>query len=182
MVSMYPLNQDLFRKWVHDGPDDMTAEHLNDLLDAVVAIEAQLGVNPSGTAGTIFGRMFQAGNVSLQSAAWTRLQWNSQAILGTQFDRAKQGIGQTFRAGVHDESAPASIWGEGIPGCFGALQDPVMSTLGANSRGGVPWRTMLSVINKRECRFVGYDGEGAELGTANSASGHLGVLSWSLKT
>ena len=182
MVSMYPLNLDNFRKWVHDGPDDMTADHLNNLLDAVVTIEAELGVEPSGISGTIFGRMFQTGNISLQGAGWTRLQWHSQAIIGLQFDRAKQGIGQNFRAGVHDASGAGSVWGDDVPGCFGALQDPLMSTLGTNARGGVPWRTMLSIINNRDCRFVGYDGEGADLGTANNASGHLGVLSWSLKT
>lgn len=182
MASMYPLNMESFRKWVHDGADDMIADHLNILLDSLLAIETELGVSPSGISGTIFGRLFQNGNVSLQAAAWNRLQWSNESVGGNEFDRGTTGRGITWKAGVHDKDGQASIWGSQVPGCFAALQSPLMSGAGAQSRGGVPWRLMLSIVNERECRFVGYDGQGADLSPTNAKAAKVAVLTWSLKT
>ena len=182
MASMYPLNMDKFRAWVHDGGDDMVAAHLNVLLDSLVAIETELGVSPSGISGTIFGRLLHNGNVSLQAAGWNRLQWANEAAGGNEFARDTTGRGMGWKAGVHDKNGQASIWGDMVPACFAALQSPLMSGAGAQSRGAVPWRLMTTLVNEIDCRFAGYDGQGAELSTTNARACQVAVLTWSLKT
>ena len=48
MASSYPGALDSFTAKV-DNVDDVLAAHVNDLQNAVVAVETELGTNPAGT-------------------------------------------------------------------------------------------------------------------------------------
>jgi len=78
--SSYPSGKDEIRKFV-SGVSDMVAQDLNDMFDVAVAIEEELGVEPSGRLGTVLSRLFARGNLSRNDGRWRRLQWGIMANL-----------------------------------------------------------------------------------------------------
>lgn len=186
MVSLYPQRVDAFRRYVHLF-DEMIAQDLNDLFDCVEDIQAEMGANPAGNVGTIHHRLFGVRNIGDVARGWARVTWRGdRASGGLQFRRDGQGVEialplNRFRNG------PENVFGEDVPGCFGALQWPLgpgVGGLGPEGYGGVPWRHMITVVDRESQRvyWVGMDGYGEELGPVNSAPCTWGFVLWGLFT
>lgn len=160
--SSYPLGKDELREFV-EGVDDMVAQDLNDLFDVAVAIEEELGVDPSGDLGTITGRLFARGNLSKNDGKWRRLQWGIIGNLnGYRFDEL---------AGRYKLSYTVNRWrgfstslGDDRPIPFMMLQPTGLY------RAGIPWQISCFSVTESEAEFWGRDGNMARLSTANSRS------------
>jgi len=188
VASLYPTNLDAFRSYVSSF-DEMVASDLVDLMDAIVAVQTELGVNPAGDGGTIYGRLFSTGNVSEQTAGWRRLKWGRSGANGFDFDRSRL-------EGYKVSWSPApfagrdTVFGEDVPAPFGALQAP-LTTSGPTNRKQVPWRTALNVTRAGEAAWYGQDGDGTqttfavrnpELNSGNSVACTWGYIVWTLST
>lgn len=189
MASLYPKDLDAFREFVGDF-DDMIAADLEDLLDVAVAIETELGVNPSSAMGTLWSRLFENGNISQKRAAWNRLKWekiSASKTTAARFSRQHQiGFTVDYPPGSmkNDEKTIFSEDEEDAPGAFGALQGPTQQLPGTHARGGRPWRSAVSSINGllQKVSWIAKDGEGADITSANSAACIWGYILWNLKT
>ena len=67
---------------IADGPTRFDAEVLNDMLDAIVKIQTELGITPSGSSSTVADRFSAAGDLTV--AAATELTISSGAVTVTQ--------------------------------------------------------------------------------------------------
>lgn len=177
MASLYPLDLDRFRAWLADI-DDMVVADLQELYDAAIALQEQVNVNPAGTTGTIYGRLFANGNISVRAAAWNRLRWNGQqAAAGGSFYRGNL-ITYEITFPADRFAGHETTWGEGVPAGFGAMQAPLMGA-GSTGRAGVPWRSMLVVATEQVIGWAGRDGEGGDL--AGAAPLLWGYILWNLR-
>lgn len=184
MVSAYPQNLDTYRKHLA-GFDYMSSHNLVDLLDAAAAIQAMMGVNPSGEMGTVSARLFENGNLSETFSGWNRLLWNGNQVVAQSsafhFDLSAGG-GYRLDFGAARFEGKDTEFGEGVPTAFGALQGPINSGFGSNGRGRVPWRHMIARVEDDFVKWVGRDGENSQLLTSNSAPCRWGYLLWNLIT
>lgn len=177
MASLYPQDLDTFRRFV-SGFDVLTASELNELIADAINLETEIGLEPGGVSGTVFGRLFSRGNISARWGAWHRINWESQNAPASSFGRTTAGFRVTF-PGSSMRGVDTS-WGEDTPTPFGALQGPLVTT-GTNQRAQAPWRTVLSKAEELEARWVGMDGEGAEIG-AIALTVRWGHLAWNIDT
>ncbi len=187
MVSLYPRNLDAFRAYVTSF-DEMIAPDLVDLVDAVIAIETELGLRPAGEAGTIFGRLFGTGNISEINPGWRRLKWGMVTANGYAFSRERTaGFAVSWSPPIFEGAE--TVFGEDIPAAFGALQGP-LTTTGPTGRKQAPWRTALNDTKKGSAAWYGQDGDGTviggvsprnpELNVGNSVPVTWGYVIWSL--
>ena len=72
MTSIYPKARDTLRR-INAPADEVHAQLFHDLFDSIVAVEQELGVNPSGPWGSLFGRMFASELVSKTCGYWRKL-------------------------------------------------------------------------------------------------------------
>lgn len=185
MPSLYPENVDTFRDYVDDF-DEMIAQDLNDIFDVVETIQAELGVNPAGKVGTVHQRLFGQGSIGTTLPGWRRLQYNGEAAF-TGLDFLRSFPGRAIIYSPAFAGGPDTVFGDGVPGIFGALQWPIDAVgggLGAQGYGGAPWRSMISIIDPdvRQVRWVGKDGDGAEFSFSNSTAVQWGFFFWGLFT
>lgn len=194
MGVLYPKALDRFRPYVDDF-DHMVAADLKDLFDVAVQIQTELGIKPSGDLGTVYGRLFAAGNISETTGLWQRLLWEPTPNLrGNQFWRQSfSGYALAYNRARFD--GMRTTWGDGIPAAFGAAGGPLNHTAIANTNGraGVPWRSALAVVTESTISWIAQDGAGnkdtlavprdPDLHTGNSANGvSWNFLLWALFT
>jgi len=183
-MALYPYELDRIRRWVKDF-DDMVAEDLNDLFEVAIALETELGIEPSGSFGTIEARLFALGNISTIDGKFRRLQWFIQSNLsGNLFDDQGKGLLWTYQAQRFRNRE--TIFGTDVPGVFLALQGPLSTSVGTGGYGGVPWAVSAYKIKEGYVGVYGTDGYGTSaakgrLSSSNTANGvSVGVLAWNL--
>lgn len=183
MSSLYPQRLDRFRPWL-EGADQFIALDLNDLFDALIGIENELGIDPSGGFGTIFGRLFGRGYVSRTDGRWVPVITKNEGFnKGSDF-REKVDPGQSsgpYAIGVgknYDEQRWRTIeteWGTSTPAVFPTLMaDP-------QYYDGMPWAMVIFDAGKSGFRVFGRDAHARELNSGNSRDGvKWGWVAWGM--
>ncbi len=186
-MPIWPEGRDTFRQFVSLA-DDLVAQDLNDMFDMAVAVETELGVEPSGRMGTVLGRLFAKGNLSKIDGGWRRIEARLEGGLnGFQFD--EQGIHKIFGFSTNRWFGTETEHGEGRPAFFAALQGPLISSLDTGY-GGVPWNLHIFGEVKDDRVFLwGRDVQAQSgptvgkrrLTSPNSTSGiEIAMLAWGL--
>jgi hypothetical protein len=172
MASLYPHDRDSFRSFV-DDVDDLVAQDINDLFDALVAIETELGVDPSGDMGTISSRLEV--NIDLADAKWRALDWDIIRGVNPQ-DLSNTGLGLLV---TYDDSRFRGVdteWGDGVPAVFVAPQ------LTNFSFAGVPWAACTRAVREDRAGVVARDGLFGNLDSSTVTTGvSVGVLAWGIR-
>lgn len=185
--ALFPSNRDEFRPW-KGTVDDMIAEDLADMFAVAIAIETELGVEPSGKMGTVYARLWARGNLSKiggRNGNWRRMQSERVGNLtGLQFnDELEFGFTRSFdkaRFANHTNE-----WGQDVPLVFAALQGPI-----GGSRKGIPWNIVVQEVDADIPRMGcwGLDGGNGSavtinrLETGNSQSGvAVGFVYWGMR-
>lgn len=176
MTSNYPDNLDQFRSW-HDDLDYLTHDEQETLVDALTAIQDELGVAPGGAGGSIFGRLFGLGQIHQLNAGWNRLQWSLESAVGGTFDLAVSGMTFVWQGWRHDKGGTPWDQTEGQPGAFGSHQFPIAGT----APNGCPWRHATAIHNDVAVTFVGKGRNNGSLSGGTQAC-TFGVITWSLIT
>lgn len=83
MSSLYPQAVDCFRRLANSA-DEAHAQLFRELYDAIIAVQAELGVKPSGLYGSLYGRMYGADLVSRRNGYWRRLACYIQSVFDGQ--------------------------------------------------------------------------------------------------
>jgi hypothetical protein len=148
--SSYPLGKDEIRLYV-DGICDMVAQDMNDAFDVAVAIEEELGLEPSGNLGTVLGRLFARGNLSKKDGGWRRLDWK---IVSNQNSTGWDERGTGYRLGysVNRWKGNETALGEDKPTPFMALQAHAAQIT------DWPWQIVCSEVEPDRSLFWGRDG------------------------
>ncbi len=186
MTAAYPQSLDKFREYLDGGTDHLYAQDLNDYYAVASAIQAEMGVKPSGSVGTVWSRLFQNGNITAGStrSGWRPLKWDGiKAATGNQFNRASAGRGVNESFSPNNFRGQSTVFGEDTPACFSQLQWPIDAASGAGGsfgRGGVPWHHALAFMNDDLVSWIAVDGDGQELISSNSVSCSWGFMVWNL--
>ena len=177
---MYPANLDNFRRYLNDF-DHMIGEDMDDLFDAIVAIETELGIDAAGDSGTLFSRIFggRGANLDQERGGWKRLQWDRAA----QFNDSRIFARTTtsgFRITYQTPKFKGNdtVWGDDIPAAFGRMQESMELGTGMQLRGSLPWRALLAEVREDYVSWIARDGNGDEITT--QLSGRWGYIIWSL--
>lgn len=175
MVSQYPSDRDSFRRYREDV-DDMVAADILAMFDALVAIETELGVEPSGEFGSIQSRLSYA--IDLENGAWKRLQWTlPRGLQATAFSHTGEGYLVSY-----DEDrfkGADTAFGSDTPAVFVAPQ-PVQFdlTTGANAE---PWAMALRKVDSDRCWVYAHDAQFGDLANSTRANVQVGVLVWAIR-
>lgn len=173
MTTKYPNSQDVFRPYL-DGFDDMLGEDLEDMFEAILQVQTELGLKPSGEFGTIRSRLFANGNLSDKLAYWQRLEWDRKTFPSNYFNLAENqgGVARFIWRGDIMKGRDTAF-GEDVPGVFVCLDDVLTNTAS-------PWRIAISRITDSDVQFVAEDVGGSAITT--SANSNINILVWNLYT
>lgn len=172
-MSLYPLDKDRWRRLV-DGIDQLVAADMNALYAAVLAIETELGVKPSGKFGSVYSRLFGTGNISKRSGLWQRISYRVISSAAFSFARNNPtGRQHQWRQG--QLRGNETIFGDDVPACFGAMQGPL------TQRGSIPWRSFLVGATQDRATWVGRDGANVDISLSDGTQCFFGVLCWNIK-
>ena len=190
MASLYSNHPDVFIAWV-DTATDMVAQDIDDLFDALLAVETEIGDAASGqargqpwpasgTMGTIVGRLFGRKIWSKKDGHWISVEHylrTNQAAL--EFDEQGGGKAHEFNGArfLHIED----FWQPKAPVAFCALQGPFTGTLISDLTHygkGRPWHVICvrlvggePQLVEEKAWFVARDGGSGQGG----ANGELGI-------
>ena len=174
MGSLYPTHIDSFRKSLSDE-DQLLAGDLNDVFDAVIAIETELGVNPGKSAGTIRSRLFGNGNISAAAGYWIRLKQEEVKNVVQNWYRDESGFRISIDTKRFKNRDIGGDWGDGVPAIFISMQDPLISGASGAKMSGAWWTCLVS-SDPFKFLFVGTDGQGSPTtalsNVANGATSH----------
>lgn len=175
MVSQYPYDRDTFRRYEKDV-DDLVAGDITAMFEALVAIETELGVEPSGEFGSIQSRLSAA--IDMETGAWKALQWMlPRNISASSFSGGGDGYSVSYDA---DRFRGADTeFGSDVPAVFTAPQ-PVQFdlTTGANAE---PWATACRRIEEDRCAIFGVDAALGDLANSTRVNIQMGVLVWAIR-
>ena len=173
MTTKYPKDADAFRPYL-DGFDEMLASDLDDMYEAILAVQTELGLKPSGEFGTIAGRLFANGNLSERLAYWQREEWNRLSVDARRFVRGEAfgNVEYSWRGDIM--KGQETVFGEDTPGAFMGYEFPLTDVV------DLPWRHAISRINDQRAQFVGLDMQGDDMQTQKTAT--VGFLFWNLFT
>ncbi len=158
--SNYPQGKDEVRLWV-DGVCDMVAQDLNDLFDIAVAIETELGVEPSGRLGTVVGRLFARGNISKIDGRWRRIDWGIVSNLPEHlFDELLSRWKLTYT--TNRWRGNKNGFGEDRPVPFMVLQAT------SAQYAGWPWSLALFAVEEDYAEIWGRDANMARMGSTRT--------------
>lgn len=187
MPTLFPADPDTFRLYLALF-DDMIALDFNDFFDVVVGIENELGINPSGSVGTIYSRLFGTRNISEVFGVWQRFAYNAGPIgAGSSFDRSQTAFQRQFSPGRYEGPRNETIFGVSVPGVFAALQDTFISSVGGSNFARAPWRHLIhnieSSIRRNAYGFYARTGDNNECTAALSPdSVKFNLLEWNAFT
>jgi hypothetical protein len=193
MGSLYPTQLDTFMPWV-DGVTDLVVQDLEDLFDAILQIETELGdaqedtINRpwpvSGDFGTIMGRMFSLGDRSKLDGGYIgyeAFRYNNQRA--DWYDDSQRGSGTQFESQRYEGRNPG--WLNELPVAFAALMHDIKGTDysgGANNFArGRPWGLCAVYMDSKEVLWAGRDGWGARLNTSTKTDVGVGIILWGLR-
>lgn len=187
MTSLYPQDKDTFRPVVN-GFEEMIAHTLQDYFDVIVAIETELGVNPSGDLGSIYARLFGTGNISDTSGVWNYIWRTQQTFSVIQTFGVATEAGRRFNYSKTWSESQRTEFGENAPAPFVQLRWQLDSNgtgtvNGFSSRTAQPWRTCFARVDpeNQEVGVIGYTGEGYPCdGASNTVGATLNILFWNL--
>jgi hypothetical protein len=128
MGSLYPDELDRFADWVSTVDDCVTAD-LADLFDAIIQVEAELGLQPSAGFGTIHGRIFAPGNVSTKGGGWRMLEIKQSQGSGIEYSADSGGVLLTFDGSKYKGRDTA--WGDDTPAVFVSYRFPLTTGFGS---------------------------------------------------
>lgn len=172
-MSLYPRDKDRWRRIV-DGVDQMVAVTINGMYAACVAIEAELGVKPSGKFGSIYSRIFGTGNVAKRSGLWRPVSFRLISSAALSFARNAT-IPREHQWRQGQMAGNDTAFGTDVPACFGAVQWPLFN------RGGVPWRSFLVLASESKAGWVARDGSNSDFSLSDGSQVFFGVLCWNIK-
>ena len=180
MVSMYPTDLDTFRQYLNDF-DHMIGDDMDDLYDAIVAIETELGIETAGISGTLFSRIFggRGANLDQVTGGWKRVAWD-RAVNFSDSRIFARTTSSGFRITYQTPKFKGNdtVWGDNIPAAFGRMQERMEQGTGVQARGSLPWRAILAEVKEDSVSWIARDGNGDEITT--QLSSRWGYIIWSL--
>lgn len=193
MGSLYPDALDDFIPWV-DGVTDMVVQDLEDLFDAIIQVETELGDTDedpqkrpwpvSGDFGTIMGRLFATGDRSKLDGGYIGLEvfrYNNQQAAW--YDDANLGAGTQYEPQRYD--GRNSGWFDSLPVAFASLHKDIKGTDYSGGSGNFaksrPWGLCAISWDDRQVRWVGRDGWGDRLNNSTKGDVGVGIVLWGLR-
>lgn len=185
MASIYPAAPDVFLPWIN-GVTDMVAADIEDLFDAILQVEQELGDAqedpqnrpwpPSGDFGSITGRLFARGMLSGVDGGYVPLWYYVLSnVNAASFVETGGGSGSIWPPERYEGRDLG--WGEGFPVAFAALQGPFTGsfTLGGLDHWakGRPWGLVCVRQDERGASlWIGRDGGNGvgQMGALNPGS------------
>lgn len=184
MTSHYPTFRDVLRRVT--SSDEVHAQLLMELFSAIVAMMTELGVKPSGSFGSIFGRMFGNELVSKRCGYWRKI---SLQIISPKagFLAGSPDFTTTVRWQVDRFKGASTVNGEDIPFIFPIYQGRQgVSYITQRNNGGnaggtdkTPWNIYAYNVVKQSATLAG----GCLNGTAPTGGNNqidIGVVAWGL--
>lgn len=147
MGSLYPDEIDRFIEWV-SKVDDMVVADVLALFEAAVGVEAELGVEPSGLFGTIHGRLFAKGNISIRDGGWRMLELLQSVGRGDDYSADNGGLRVPFDGGKYKGRKTA--WGDDTPAVFVSYRFPLVTGKGSGAFSnylGAPWSPIVDQLS-----------------------------------
>lgn len=182
MAANYPTFRDVFRR-IHAPVDEVHAQLLRDMFTVVVAIMTELGPKPSGTFGSIFGRMFGNEMVSRTCGYWRKIHMqildaNSSNLAGSPDfttlaywpDQRMKGV-ETVNG--NDTPFVFAIY-QGTPG-----RSLVTERNNTTFVGRYPWRIYNFHTTSSSVNLAGADILGGDPSGTNTPL-RIGIVAWGL--
>jgi hypothetical protein len=181
MTTLYPKARDAFRR-VNAPADEIHAQLFRDLFDSIVAVEAELGIEPSGVAGSLYGRLFGSELVSKANGYWRKISAKevptTDGNLRGTFEFAAFHQWQT---GMMDGTS--TNMGDGTPFVFALYQGRGVGSSFFDSTGrvfGQPWTVYPFIVQKDRAYLAGVSTDNASPNNGGQPV-RIGVIAWGMQ-